>query len=110
MPKGPSADPETKRLAVHVEDHPLDYGDFEGTIPKGEYGAGSVIIWDRGRYQPVGDTEDSEEALLKGVEEGKLDFVLSGERMRGRWALVRMKGREGEDNWLLLKKKDVHAA
>jgi len=110
VPKGPSADPETKRLAVHVEDHPLEYGDFEGTIPQGEYGAGSVIIWDRGRYQPVGDTADSEEALTRGVREGKLDLMLFGERMRGRWALVRMKGRDGENNWLLLKKKDVYAA
>jgi bifunctional non-homologous end joining protein LigD len=109
VPKGPSADPDAKRLAVHVEDHPLEYGGFEGVIPKGEYGAGSVIIWDRGRYEPVGETEDSEEALGQGVREGKLDFVLYGERMRGRWTLVRMKGREGEDNWLLIKKKDVHA-
>ncbi len=109
VPKGPSADPEAKRLAVHVEDHPLDYGGFEGTIPKGEYGAGTVIIWDRGRFQPVGDTPDSEAGLERGLREGKLDLVLSGERMRGRWALVRMKGRENEDNWLLLKKKDVYA-
>ncbi|MHC4225540.1 MAG: non-homologous end-joining DNA ligase, partial [Planctomycetota bacterium] len=109
VPKGPSADPEAKRLAVHVEDHPLEYGNFEGTIPKGEYGAGAVIIWDRGRYQPVGDTPDSEEGLKRGLHEGKLDLVFSGERLRGRWALVRMKGRDGEDNWLLLKKKDVYA-
>ncbi|NIN72716.1 MAG: DNA ligase D [Gemmatimonadetes bacterium] len=109
VPKGPSADPGAKRLAVHVEDHPLEYGEFEGVIPKGEYGAGGVIIWDRGRYEPVGETEDSEEALGQGVREGKLDFVLYGERMKGRWTLVRMKGREGEDNWLLIKKKDVHA-
>jgi bifunctional non-homologous end joining protein LigD len=109
VPKGPSADPETKRLAVHVEDHPLEYGEFEGTIPKGEYGAGSVIIWDRGRYQPTGETADTEEALERGVGEGKLDLLLFGERMRGRWTLVRMKGREGEDNWLLIKKKDVYA-
>lgn len=111
VPKGPSADPGTKRLAVHVEDHPLDYGGFEGTIPKGEYGAGSVIIWDRGRYEPVGETEDSEDGLERGVAEGKLDFVLYGERLRGRWTLVRMKGKpgEGDDNWLLIKKKDVYA-
>jgi bifunctional non-homologous end joining protein LigD len=109
VPKGPSADPAAKRLAVHVEDHPLEYGDFEGVIPKGEYGAGSVIVWDRGRYEPVGETEDSDEALREGVREGKLDFVLYGERMKGRWTLVRMKGRAGEDNWLLIKKKDVHA-
>lgn len=111
VPKGPSADPGTRRLAVHVEDHPLEYGEFEGTIPKGEYGAGAVIIWDRGRYEPVGDTEDSEEALERGVREGKLDFILRGERLRGRWTLVRMKGRadEGDDNWLFIKKKDVYA-
>ncbi len=109
VPKGPSADPETKRLAVHVEDHPLDYGDFEGVIPKGEYGAGSVIIWDRGRYEPTGDTADSEEALERGVRSGKLEFNLYGERLRGRWTLVRMKGTEGEDNWLLIKKKDLYA-
>ncbi len=109
IPKGPSADPETKRLAVHVEDHPIDYGDFEGVIPKGEYGAGSVIIWDRGRYEPTGDTADSEEALEGGVRSGKLEFNLYGERLRGRWTLVRMKGTEGEDDWLLIKKKDVYA-
>ena len=111
VPKGPSADPETKRLAVHVEDHPLEYGDFEGVIPKGEYGAGAVIIWDRGRYQPVGDTADSDQALEQGVKSGKLDFVLYGERLRGRWTLVRLKGGRDrdEDNWLLIKKKDVYA-
>jgi bifunctional non-homologous end joining protein LigD len=109
VPKGPSADPATKRLAVHVEDHPIDYGEFEGVIPKGEYGAGAVIIWDRGRFEPTGETEDSEEALERGVRAGKLDLLLYGERMHGRWSLVRMKGAEGEDNWLLLKKKDVYA-
>jgi bifunctional non-homologous end joining protein LigD len=109
VPKGPSADPDTKRLAVHVEDHPLEYGDFEGNIPKGEYGAGAVIIWDRGRYQPVGETPDSDEALAQGVRDGKLDFVLDGERMRGRWTLVRMKTSDAADNWLLIKKKDLHA-
>jgi len=109
VPKGPSADPDAKRLAVHVEDHPLEYGGFEGTIPKGEYGAGAVIIWDRGRYEPVSAADDSDEALLRGVREGKLDFILHGERMRGRWALVRMKTSDAENNWLLLKKKDLHA-
>jgi bifunctional non-homologous end joining protein LigD len=109
VPKGPSSDPDTKRLAVHVEDHPLEYGDFEGAIPKGEYGAGTVIIWDRGRYQPVGETADSDEALAQGVRDGKLDFVLGGERMRGRWTLVRMKTSDAADNWLLIKKKDLHA-
>jgi bifunctional non-homologous end joining protein LigD len=108
VPKGPSADPETKRLAVEVEDHPIDYGDFEGVIPKGEYGAGAVIIWDRGRYLPYG-IEDTDEAIERGLRDGKLDFELLGERLRGRWGLVRMKGQEGEKNWLLLKKKDAYA-
>ncbi len=109
VPKGPSPDPATKRLAVHVEDHPLDYADFEGIIPEGEYGAGPVIIWDRGRYEPTGATGEGEEALEQGLREGKLEFVLYGERLRGRWSLVRMKGGDGEDNWLLLKKKDLYA-
>jgi len=109
VPKGPSADPDAKRLAVHVEDHPLEYGDFEGTIPKGEYGAGAVIIWDRGHYEPVSAADDSDEALARGVAAGKLDLILYGERMRGRWALVRMKTGDTENNWLLLKKKDLHA-
>ncbi|UCF20158.1 MAG: DNA ligase D [Gemmatimonadota bacterium] len=111
VPKGPSADPDTKRLAVHVEDHPVEYGGFEGIIPEGEYGAGSVIIWDRGHFEPVGETADSDEALSDGVRRGKLDFVLYGERLRGRWTLVRLKGRErsDEDNWLLIKKRDVYA-
>ena len=109
VPKGPSADPETKRLAVHVEDHPLDYGNFEAVIPKGEYGAGSVIIWDRGLYHPIGDTEDSDAGLERGLSDGKLEFILLGERLKGRWTIVRMKGAEGEDNWLLIKKRDVHA-
>ena len=109
VPKGPSADPETKRLAVEVEDHPLEYGDFEGVIPKGEYGAGAVIIWDRGRYAPVGLDRDSDETIEEAVRAGKLEFELLGERMRGRWALVRMKDRDGDKNWLLLKKRDVYA-
>ncbi len=109
VPKGPSADPETKRLAVAVEDHPLEYGDFEGVIPEREYGAGTVIIWDRGRYEPVGGTGDTDEELERGVREGKLEFVLHGERMRGRWTLVRMRGRDGDKDWLLIKKRDLYA-
>ena len=108
VPKGPSADPETKRLAVHVEDHPLEYGSFEGVIPKGEYGAGAVIIWDRGTYAPYG-IDDSDAAIEAALADGKLDVILRGERMRGRWGLVRMKGRDEEDNWLLLKKRDAYA-
>jgi bifunctional non-homologous end joining protein LigD len=104
VPKGPSLDPAEKRLAVHVEDHPLEYGDFEGTIPAGEYGAGEVVLWDRGRWTPVGDARE-------GYRRGKLKFVLHGEKLRGGWTLARMGGRAGEGgkNWLLLKERDVEA-
>src|SRR3954449_13330423 len=99
--RGPSLVPGEKRLAVHVEDHPLEYGEFEGTIPKGEYGGGSVIVWDRGRWKPIGDAH-------KGYAKGHLEFELSGEKLRGRWHLVRMAGkpREKRDNWLLVKGED----
>jgi bifunctional non-homologous end joining protein LigD len=103
VPKGPSFDPADKRLAVQVEDHPIAYASFEGTIPKGQYGAGKVIVWDDGRWTPVGDP-------AKGLREGKLVFELHGHKLRGRWALVRMKGRnksaEKQPPWLLLKEKD----
>lgn len=99
--RGPSLDPGEKRLAVHVEDHPLDYGGFEGTIPKGEYGAGSVIIWDEGQWQPEGDP-------VFGLGKGHLAFELKGHKLAGRWHLVRLKPRRGEkrDNWLLIKVDD----
>lgn len=102
--RGPSLVPGEKRLAVHVEDHPLDYGDFEGTIPKGHYGAGSVIIWDRGRWSPIGDPK-------KGYRKGHLEFELEGEKLSGRWHLVRMAGKDGEtrENWLLIKGEDEAA-
>ncbi len=102
--KGPSLVPGEKRLAVHVEDHPLEYGGFEGTIPKGEYGGGTVIVWDRGRWSPIGDAK-------KGYAKGHLDFELHGEKLRGRWHLVRMakKPREKRENWLLIKGDDEEA-
>jgi len=102
--KGPSLVPGEKRLAVRVEDHPLDYGDFEGTIPKGEYGGGDVIVWDRGRWIPIGDA-------AAGYAKGHLDFELQGEKLRGRWHLVRMAGkpREKRENWLLIKGDDAEA-
>jgi len=105
VPKGPSVVPGEKRLAVHVEDHPLEYGGFEGTIPKGEYGGGSVIVWDRGRWEPEGDAEES-------YRLGRLKFRLDGEKLRGAWTLVRMGGAAGEHgkNWLLIKKHDDEAA
>ena len=102
--RGPSLVSGEKRLAVHVEDHPLDYGDYEGTIPKGEYGGGTVIVWDRGRWRPIGDAG-------KGLAKGHLDFELEGEKLRGRWHLVRMAGKLGEkhENWLLIKGDDEAA-
>ncbi|MBP1887274.1 DNA ligase D [Sinorhizobium mexicanum] len=102
--KGPSLVPGEKRLAVHVEDHPLDYGGFEGTIPKGEYGGGTVIVWDRGTWSPIGDAR-------RGYAKGHLDFELKGKKLGGRWHLVRMAGkpREKRENWLLIKGDDEAA-
>ncbi|RWL12049.1 MAG: DNA ligase D [Mesorhizobium sp.] len=99
--KGPSLIPGEKRLAVHVEDHPLEYGDFEGTIPKGEYGGGTVLLWDRGTWTPIGNAH-------RGYAKGHLDFELHGEKLGGRWHLVRMAGkpREKRENWLLIKGDD----
>ena len=104
VPKGPSLDPADKRLAVHVEDHPLDYGSFEGVIPEGQYGAGTVMLWDEGTWAP--EEGDAEQAYASG----RIKFNANGKRMRGRWMLVRMHGRrqerENADNWLLVKEKD----
>ncbi|MBP1698332.1 MAG: dependent ligase [Deltaproteobacteria bacterium] len=110
VPKGPSLDPSLKRLAVMVEDHPLGYKDFEGVIPEGSYGAGSVIIWDRGSYHHPsarGESEN-EKLLLDGLRKGDLKFVLEGEKLHGEFALVRM--RKDGKSWLLLKKKDRNTA
>jgi bifunctional non-homologous end joining protein LigD len=102
--RGPSLVPGEKRLAVHVEDHPLDYGTFEGTIPEGNYGAGAVMLWDRGIWEPIGD-------LHKAYKKGHMEFELKGEKLEGRWHLVRMGHREGEkrENWLLIKGEDEFA-
>jgi bifunctional non-homologous end joining protein LigD len=110
VPKGPSLDPSLKRLAVMVEDHPLEYKDFEGVIPEGNYGAGSVIIWDRGSYHhpAARDEKESEKLLLEGFRKGNLKFVLEGEKLRGEFALVKT-GKDGK-SWLLLKKKDRYAS
>ncbi len=97
VPRGPSANPVDKRLAVHVEDHPLEYGDFEGKIPEGNYGAGAVIVWDRGRWVPLEDPET-------GLTRGKLLFELRGYKLRGRWTLVKIK--KGVKEWLLIKERD----
>jgi len=103
--KGPSLDPDDKRLAVRTEDHPLSYGSFEGNIPKGEYGGGTVMLWDRGWWEPIAGKS------AKNIEDGHLHFILHGERMKGEWLLVRMKGRAGEkrENWLLRKIDDGEA-
>jgi bifunctional non-homologous end joining protein LigD len=106
VPKGPSLDPADKRLAMHVEDHPLEYGTFEGIIPKGEYGGGTVLLWDRGTWEPVGDPHQAYRA-------GNLKFALKGDKLRGGWALVRIRGgRRGDDrgrSWLLIKERDAEA-
>ena len=103
--KGPSLDPNEKRLAVHVEDHPLSYADFEGIIPKGQYGGGTVIVWDRGTWSPIGDPK-------KAYRKGHMEFELDGEKLKGRWHLVRMKGKpeEKRENWLLIKAHDEEAS
>src|SRR5512143_478307 len=103
VPKGPTLDPDQKRLAMMVEDHPLEYGNFEGVIPKGNYGAGSVMLWDRGTYEVLGDAS-AEEQLARG----DFKFRLHGEKVTGEFALVRMKRGKGNEG-LLLKKKDSSA-
>ena len=114
VPGGPSLDPKVKRLAVMVEDHPLEYGSFEGTIPSGEYGAGQVIVWDRGDYSPENegdlffdDRKQAEKLVREGLAAGKLSIFLRGHKLKGSWALVRMK--RGENNWLLIKHQDGFA-
>ena len=106
VPKGPSLDPADKRLAMHVEDHPLEYGGFEGVIPKGEYGGGTVMLWDRGTWRPEGDPH-------RAYRAGNLKFTLEGEKLRGGWALVRIRdrrqARDDERSWLLIKHDDAEA-
>lgn len=104
VPKGPSLNPSDKRLAVHVEDHPLDYADFEGIIPPKQYGAGTVLLWDRGTWSPIGDPRS-------GYRRGRLKFLLFGRKLRGAWNLVRMgsRGEKGKEHWLLIKEDDEEA-
>lgn len=113
VPKGPSTDPSVRRLAMEVEDHPIDYNDFEGTIPEREYGGGTVMLWDRGTYTPDERTgrETAERAALRGYRKGKLSMTFEGERMKGSYSLVRTEGVEGgpRSKWLLLKHQDGDA-
>src|SRR5688572_321240 len=103
VPKGPSYDPADKQIAIHVEDHPLAYGGFEGTIPKGQYGAGTVIVWDRGTWEPAADPR-------QGMQDGKLVFTLRGHKLNGLWELVRItKPGDRHDTWILFKKRDRQA-
>ena len=103
VPKGPSFDPKVKRMAIHVEDHPVSYGSFEGKIPAGQYGAGDVIVWDRGTWEPIGDARE-------GMKNGKLAFNLHGQKLVGQWELIR-KAKPGnkQEQWLLFKKRDEWA-
>src|SRR5262245_40671159 len=103
VPRGPSYDPSEKRMAIHVEDHPLSYGSFEGTIPAKQYGAGRGIVWDKGTWEPLGDPHE-------GMAKGKLAFTLHGQKLAGEWELVRIaKPRDKQDAWLLFKKRDAFA-
>ena len=110
VPKGPSTDPDVKRLAMMVEDHPYDYRNFEGIIPKGNYGAGTVMIWDEGTYEPADiENKSPEKNLLQQLKSGKLKFILNGSKLKGEFALVKSHGR-GENEWLLMKLKDKYAS
>jgi DNA ligase D-like protein (predicted 3'-phosphoesterase) len=104
VPQGPSLDPKVRRLAVQTEDHPLEYAEFEERIPKGQYGAGGMIVWDRGTWVPMGEPDED-------YRKGTLKFRLAGEKLGGGWMLVRLKRKEGErgDNWLLIKERDSFA-
>ncbi len=115
VPKGPSLDPGTKRLAIMVEDHPYDYKDFEGTIPKGSYGGGQVIVWDQGTYEPESedgsaDQDEGGKKIIKtGLKKGKLSFILHGKKLKGSWTLIKLKGRGKGNEWLLMKHADKYA-
>jgi bifunctional non-homologous end joining protein LigD len=106
VPKGPSLDPTVRRLAMEVEDHPISYNTFEGTIPQGEYGGGTVMLWDRGTYEA--DDGGGAASLRRGYEKGELRFVMHGKRLRGGYVLARLR-RPGRPQWLLIKRRDDHA-
>ena len=108
VPKGPSADYADRRLAVHVENHPMDYINFEGTIPEGEYGGGTVMVWDTGTYHAEGNEDPKKDDALmqKQLEDGSIKIIIKGEKLKGAWHLVKMKG--DKKNWLLMKSKSDH--
>ncbi|HZW76772.1 MAG TPA: DNA polymerase ligase N-terminal domain-containing protein [Flavobacteriaceae bacterium] len=110
VPKGPSIDPSVKRMAIPTEDHPLEYGNFEGTIPEGEYGGGTVMIWDTGTFKNLKKTKDDKEiSLTESYKMGTLEFWLQGKKLQGGYALIKMKKGPMKDNWLLIKMNDSEA-
>ncbi|WP_185964628.1 DNA polymerase ligase N-terminal domain-containing protein [Flavobacterium sp. GT3R68] len=109
VPKGPSMNPEDKRLAMMVEDHPYSYKDFEGNIPEGNYGAGNVIVWDNGTYTATEEGGDMENKLKAGIHKGHLSIVLKGKKLKGEFSLIKLKGKQ-ENAWLLIKKDDKYAS
>ena len=110
IPKGPSMNPADKRLAIMVEDHPYSYKDFEGTIPEGNYGAGNVIVWDNGTYTLADEAgaDNTESKLQSDLQKGHLSFILNGKKLKGEFALVKLKTKQ-ENTWLLIKSKDKYA-
>ena len=110
VPRGPSLDPGQKRIAVEVEDHPVDYNSFEGTIPEGEYGGGTVMIWDRGTYAYGGDSTSGVEGIRRGLTKGTLEVTLAGKRLKGSWVLVRTRRAGKAQQWLLIKQHDRYAS
>lgn len=120
VPKGPTLDPTVKRLAMETTDHELDYRNFEGVIPEGEYGAGAVMIWDEGTYvpereiakgerEPVKDREEGQQVMKEGLKRGELKFILKGKKLKGSFALVKTYGFGPKNSWLLIKHKDAYA-
>jgi DNA ligase D-like protein (predicted 3'-phosphoesterase) len=109
VPKGPSTDPQEKRLAVQTEDHPLEYAEFEGIIPEGEYGAGTVVIWDAGTYENISEgSDDKKVSISEALENGVASVELQGKKLKGAYSLIRM-GKKDSDQWLLVKKADKEA-
>jgi bifunctional non-homologous end joining protein LigD len=110
VPKGPSLDPDDKRLAMMVEDHPYDYKDFEGNIPARNYGGGNVIVWDNGTYHSLDNDGKDEKTLLAGLHKGHISFILEGKKLKGEFSLVKIKGGRQKNAWLLIKKDDKYAS
>jgi DNA ligase D-like protein (predicted 3'-phosphoesterase) len=108
VPRGPSHDPKVRRLAVQTEDHPLDYQTFEGVIPRGEYGGGEVIVWDRGTYERVSHKPGPVPDMRTSIEQGHFTVMLHGEKLVGEWSLIRTGSRNGKDNWMMIKHKDEY--